>query len=97
MLKGAVDKLKDQFGPLSFSQCYRLLHSRSTDRKEIITSGLALDTLVNTFTYINKGNFDYRLQYQLFLTKYHRITIAAVCVRLDLTFRDLWGIKRKFY
>jgi hypothetical protein len=50
----------------------------SIDRKEIITSGLALGTQVNNSTYINKGSFDYGVQYQFFLKKERSITIGAV-------------------
>jgi hypothetical protein len=48
------------------------------DRKEIITSGLALGTQVNNSTYINKGSLDYGLQYQFFLKNERSITIGAV-------------------
>lgn len=50
----------------------------SIDRKEMITSGLALGTEVNNSIYINKGTFDYGLQYQFFLKKDRAITIGAV-------------------
>lgn len=50
----------------------------SIDRKEMITSGLALGTEVNNSTYINRGSFDYGLQYQFFLKNNRSITIGAV-------------------
>jgi hypothetical protein len=50
----------------------------SIDRKETITSGLALGTEVSNYTYINRGNIDYGLQYQFFLKNDRSITIGAV-------------------
>jgi hypothetical protein len=50
----------------------------SIDRKETITSGLALGTQVNNQIYVNKGMLDFGLQYQFFLGESRSLTIGAV-------------------
>jgi hypothetical protein len=62
---------------LSIGVTGSFLHG-ALDRKETITSGLALGTQVNNQIYVNKGMLDFGLQYQFFFGENKSLTIGAV-------------------